>query len=88
MPKRNRTRNELTDDLTDGDTQSPSDRDFRTTQGVRSQQIPPERLRYPKILEKLLKIVKSAEEASKKEEVCGYTCPSRNQGVRIFWKIA
>ena len=49
---------------------------------------PPERLRYPKILEKLLKIVKSAEEASKKEEVCGYTCPSRNQGVRIFWKIA
>ena len=89
MPKRNRTRNELTDDLKDGDTQSSSDRDFRTTQGVRSQQIPPpERLRYPKILEKLLKIVKSAEEASKKEEVCGYTCPSRNQGVRIFWKIA
>ena len=71
QPKRNRTRNEITDDLEDRDDQP--DRDFRITQGVRSQQIPPERLRYQKIYQELLKIVKSAEAASKKEEVCEYT---------------
>ena len=56
--------------------------------GYGANKSPPERLRYQKILKKHLKIVKFAEVASKKEEVCGYTCPSRNQGVRIFWKIA
>ena len=49
---------------------------------------PPERLRYQKILKKHLKIVKFAEVASKKEEVCGYTYQSQEQGVRIFWKFA
>ena len=52
QPKRNRTRNETTDDLTDRDAQSQSDRDLRSTQGVRSQQIPPRKAKVSKDIDK------------------------------------
>ena len=40
------------DDLTDRDAQSQSDRDLRTSQGVRSQQIPPRKAKVSKDIEK------------------------------------